>query len=376
MTPALTEVLLVGSGDYGQTEVDDAPGYRCVPVRRRQRGVIALARVDGSLRQIAFTPLPFHPGWLSYNVANGLIYASGDDDRLYALALRDDHTVEVVGSADSLGGSAFIELSRDGKWALVANYGSGVLGVLPLQKDGPIGAATDSKQPWPLDGLDPALDDRQESCHPHQVMLDPSGRWALACDLGADRVWVYAFDGSRGALFGAVTSAHHLVLPAGSGPRHLAFHPSGKLVFVLCELDGEVVTCGWDAQAGELTVRSSVGMMADGVACSRAHHSGCSHIAVAPSGGVVYAAERTSNTIVVFACDKGTGKLRPKQRVSTGGVCPRHFVLDATSLIVVNQDTSTIVELRVKPDGSLDETPAAVCEVTGVCPWVICRPGA
>ena len=70
-------------------------------------------------------------------------------------------------------------------------------------------------------------------------------------------------EGSFNAIFGAVTSAHHLVLPAGSGPRHLAFHPSGKLVFVLCELDGEVVTCGWDAQAGELTVRSSVGMMAD-----------------------------------------------------------------------------------------------------------------
>eukprot|EP00964_Phaeocystis_antarctica_P164531 scaffold142834_cov109-Phaeocystis_antarctica.AAC.2 len=32
----------------------------------------------------------------------------------------------------------------------------------------------------------------------------------------------------------------HLVLPAGAGPRHLDFHPNGRWVYVLCELDGKV----------------------------------------------------------------------------------------------------------------------------------------
>jgi 6-phosphogluconolactonase (cycloisomerase 2 family) len=59
-------------------------------------------------------------------------------------------------------------------------------------------------------------------------------------DLGADRVWVYGFDAARGSLIGASNSMRHLVLPAGAGPRHLDFHPNGRWVYVLCELDGKV----------------------------------------------------------------------------------------------------------------------------------------
>jgi 6-phosphogluconolactonase (cycloisomerase 2 family) len=79
------------------------------------------------------------------------------------------------------------------------------------------------------------------------------------------------------------------VLPEGAGCRHLDFHPNGKWVYVLCELDGNVVLCDWDTDAGVLSPRQSIYALPDGVVCSRAHHSGCSHILVSPDGANVYA---------------------------------------------------------------------------------------
>ena len=381
-------VLLIGSGDYGQAEVDDSPGFKAVPVRRRRRGVAVLR----NHQEVAFTPLPFHPTWLTYSAANDLYYASGDDDKIYALAYdAATMTVSVKGGAPSLGGAAFIEVTQDGKWALVANYGSGVLAVLPLKSDGSIGPASDSKQPWPLEGLDPSLEDRQESCHPHQILLaptctvngKPATQYVLACDLGADKVWIYEFDATRGALIGAINSERHFALPKGYGPRHLAFDPAAVYgmftVFILCELSGTVETCIWDAGRGVLEHSGhSVSVMPKGLECCRAHHSGCGHIAVKPdsaAGGLckVYVTSRTDNMIVVLGTPTRPG-LEVLQRVSTLGVCPRIFLIDETrgTLTVTNQDTQNAVEYKMGSDGLLEEASARVCEIVGVCPWAMC----
>ena len=166
-------------------------------------------------------------------------------------------------------------------------------------------------------GLNRELADRQESCHPHQIRLDPATNgWALSCDLGADRIWVYRFDTQTGALQGALTSDRHLLLPEGAGPRHLDFHPSGRFVYVICELNGNIVACQWDAAEGRLKVIQSVYSLADGAACSRAHHSGCAHILVNAAGGALYASARTTNEICVCSID-ADGRLSKIQTVNT-----------------------------------------------------------
>lgn len=341
-----TASLVIGSGDYGQATVEDAPGYKCVPIRRRRRGLLFVSlhvtdTIDTiELTEERFVDLPFHPQWVAYappaptgggRVAKGYYYAAGDDDMLHAI---DDSSYRVVSSMDALGGSAYVELSTErvggAKWALCANYGSGVLSVLPLfaHTTHTIDAPTDSKQPWPLDGLDPSLADRQEACHPHQVILargyghrdDEQLWWALACDLGADRVWTYEFDDRRGALIGAVNSARHLKLPAGCGPRHLVLLGEGEggqlragqrhlLVCVACELSGELALCEFDAADGSWRMLSTVDVMAgSGAACSRSHHSGLSHIGAARSEQngytAVYVASRTDNVIVAFTPER------------------------------------------------------------------------
>ena len=361
-------VLAVGSGFYGQSVVDDAPAYRCVPTRKLRKGLLFLScDNDAPVKILSHAELPFHPQWIAWR--NGTLYAAGDDDKLHSLSIDGERKVTVTSSVDSLGGSAHVEISADGRWAICANYGSGVLCVLPLAKDGTIGPATDSKQPWPLEGLPPALEDRQEACHPHQVRL--CGRWVLACDLGAARVWVSEFAATRGALVGAINSDRHLKLDNGSGPRHLAVHPNGKWLYILCELSGQAIHCDWDAANGRITEKAASNVMqgADR-GCSRAHHSGLSHIEV--HDNMLYCASRTDNVLVAFSINAATGALSPfRQRISTSGVCPRHFTIVPRSrlLVVGNQDTQTVLAFRIMQDGTL-EAPKKheVQDTTGTCP--------
>lgn len=372
-------MFYIGCGNAGQALVKDAPAYGKVEVKEARKG-IAIYEVGET--EIGLTPkgelqLDFHVGWLVRHPRNGRLYGSGGG-RAHAFAVAADGQLSLASSADTMGNGAFLEVSRCGRWALVANYSNGVVCVLPILEDGSLGDATDSK----LHGgvpLDPALADRQECCHPHQVRLDPAAeKWALVCDLGADRVWVYAFDSTVGALSGAANSSRHLRLPQGSGPRHLDFHPNGRWVYVLCELDGNLVVCDWSAEEGRLTVKQSLYALPEGMACCRAHHAGNSHVLVSADGRNVYVSTRTDNHIVVFRVDEGTGCVSRVQAVPSGGVCPRNFHLDYSGgrgvLRVGNQDSQSVTEFRIQSsDGTLIE-PGTATPLPGVCPNVLPLP--
>ena len=392
----IEHLVLIAGGHYGQTLVEDAPGFKAVKKLRKLFQGIWVARATGSVLTglLGQCDLNFDIGWLAYSSSNGLLYASDTThERLVSLALTRNGssgvacdnadgrgsvwTLVEIDSCDSLGGAAYVEISRDGKWAFTASYGSGAIAVFPLTSDGKIGPPCDSKQPWPLAGFDDdALHDRQEAPHPHQIRLDPiTQKWALACDLGADRVYVYAFDSHRGSLAGSVNSARHLMLPQGAGPRHLDFHPNGKYVYVLCELMGTIVVCGWEPESGTLTAKQTVTLLSPDVACSRAHHSGGCHVACTETH--CYATCRTDNSIAVFKITPATGKLTCVQRLMTGGHCSRHFVLDEswTVLHLSHQDSQDVTSYRISgqaggegPPGTLVEPALGVLKLTGMCP--------
>jgi len=188
----------------------------------------------------------------------------------------------------------FLNFTKDGRWCLTAAYCDGTVAVWPVSPDdGSLGECTDSKKQ--SGQYKPELADRQETAHAHQVILDSTESWALVCDLGLDCVFVYAFDSERGSLIGASNSRRHMRLPEGSGPRHLEFHPSGKWVYVTCELSGEVVTASLDKATGELSLISSINALPEGMACNRGPHRGNADIHVSADGRFVYATTRTDN---------------------------------------------------------------------------------
>ena len=121
-------------------------------------------------------------------------------------------------------GPCHLVVDQAGRNVLVANYGGGTVAVLPVDADGRLKPASSVRA---HEGSGPTKG-RQEKPHAHGIYLDAAERFAFSPDLGADRVFVYRFDAAKGTLepHGAAP------LDPGSGPRHLAFHPDGRHLYV------------------------------------------------------------------------------------------------------------------------------------------------
>jgi 6-phosphogluconolactonase len=236
-------------------------------------------------------------------------------------------------------GPTHLSVDKGGKNVLVANYGGGNVVVLPIAPDGalkPVSSNQVHQGSGPNKG-------RQEKPHAHGIYLDPSERFALAPDLGADRVFVYRFDAAKGTL-----EPHGAGTPEpGSGPRHLAFHPNGKLAYVINELTSTITVFSWDAEKGALTSIQTI-------SCLPAGYSGTSwtaEVAVSPDGRFVYGSNRGDDSLAVFAVDAATGKLTVKGHVPVGGKNPRHFTIDPSGRFVLagHQASGTVGILKLDP---------------------------
>jgi 6-phosphogluconolactonase len=298
--------------------------------------------------------LALHPnGRFLYAVSEG---GNGTDtDRIDAFAIGAQGAageLSPLGSVSSMGKSpCHLVVDATGRWLFAANYTSGIIAVFPIGADGRLGEAKQSIQQH---GSGPVAD-RQQSSHAHEVVLSPDGRFLLAPDLGADRVFVYRFDASTGTL----TPGQPGVIPPGYGPRHLVFSHDARLVYVVTELAARIVTMRWDAQSGVLTaVAETPALPAD----FKGVRSGA-EIALHPNGKFLYSSNRgDSNTIAIFRIG-ADGVPVPAGTVASGGSTPRNFGIDPSGhfLIACNQDSSNVVIFRIDPDtGALRQQGAAV----------------
>ncbi|MFC0598294.1 lactonase family protein [Streptomyces palmae] len=222
---------------------------------------------------------------------------------------------------------------------LTANYGSGSVTVLPLAADGAPRSPSDVRQ-FSGSGPDP---DRQRGPHAHQVLFDPSRRWVLSVDLGSDAVRVHSLDTRAGTL----ALKGETALPPGTGPRHLAFHPSGRHAYLLGELDPTVTVCRWDAAAGVLEPVGATPLFPGGT-----------ESAVSPSAPVVsadgrflWAAVRGPDTIAVLALDAAGERAELIDSVPCGGRWPRDLALhpSGTRLYAANERSGDVTWLDVDP---------------------------
>ncbi len=253
----------------------------------------------------------------------------------------------------------YVAVNGKGSHMLVANYTGGSVAVLPILRDGRLGSATDLKQ---HEGSGPK--EQQKGAHAHCIMLDAAERHALAADLGSDKVMIYRFDSADGKL--VPSSQPSAKLKAGAGPRHLTFHPSGKHVYVINELDSTISGFAYDGVRGTLQIIETISTLPEGFSGV----SYCADVHVSRSGKFLYGSNRGHDSIVVFEIDNNTGKLRLVEHVPTGGKWPRNFTIDPTErfLLVANQRTDNVVVFRIDPKtgrltatGKNAEIPSPVC---------------
>jgi 6-phosphogluconolactonase len=264
----------------------------------------------------------------------------GDESYATAFAIDpESRKLKLLGRA-STGGKNGVHQAIDpsGKFLIVANYGSGTVAVLPIAADG---ALRDQIQLLELKGPIGPHRVRQASSHPHEIVFDPSGRFVLVPDLGLDRVFALAFDAATGKL----SEASAMPGRSTSGPRHLAFHPTRPVVWVLNELDSTVTTCQWDGARGVLKPVQVITTLPT----SYTGETTAAELAVSPSGDVLYASNRGSDDICVYAVDRGDGTLKPVEWVSTQGIGPRFIGLTPSGrlLYAANEVGDTVVTYRV-----------------------------
>lgn len=236
-------------------------------------------------------------------------------------------------------GPSYLSLDQTEHYLLGANFGGGYVEVITVASDGSLGRQTALMQHYGR-SVDP---DRQTAPHAHAVRIDLSNRFAVATDLGLDRVFVYRFDATDGTL--TPNNPPYVSVSPGSGPRHMAWHPDGRFLCVVEEMENEVTTFRWNPDEGKLTALETVSTLP----VDYAGDSAAAEVAVHANGRFVYASNRGHDSIAVFAIDENTGTLTPIEHVDARGKIPRYFVFDPTNqwMLVANQDSDNIAVFRV-----------------------------
>ena len=365
----LAALILLAPGVYGAV---DKPAHEEASVRvyigtftAKQAKGIYLARMDlqtGALAEPQLVAEAQSPSYLALHPNGRFLYCVNEVDTvdgkpggaISAFSVdADSGKLALLNQQPSAGkGPTHLSVDPQGKAVLAANYGSGSVALLPIESDGKLSAPSSVDQHR---GKGPDHQ-RQEQAHAHCINVDPAGRFALSCDLGLDKVFIYRLDSTGGKLDpGSPPTAS---TAPGAGPRHLAFHPNGRFVYVVNEMGCTVDAFAYNSQLGTLRHLQTVPTLPDDF---NGEKSGA-EIMAHPSGKFLYTSNRgAANNIAVFQIDDRTGKLTPAGHTSTQGKTPRGFGIDSSGkwLIAANQDSDNIVVFRIDP-GSGALTPAGV----------------
>jgi 6-phosphogluconolactonase len=223
-----------------------------------------------------------------------------------------------------------------------ANHGDGSISALSLRPDGSLGEVS-SVQVESGSGPVPG---RQEFAQAHGLAVDPTGKYVLVADLGADRVFIYRFDRARRVL----TPAGSQAVPPGSGPRHLLFDAHGRFVYLLTDMTSMLHVFDWDARHGRLRPLQSLSTYPAGY--TGKDTTGGAEIAMSGDGRFVYICVRgDQNSIVAYAVDQRAGTVKEIQRIAAGGKSPRGFAIDPSGrwLLATNDGSDTVSVLKVDP---------------------------
>jgi 6-phosphogluconolactonase len=206
--------------------------------------------------------------------------------------------------------------------------------------------------------------ERQKEPHAHGVTLSPDQRFLFVPDLGIDQVMIYAVDPATATFRPHATPS--VGVPAGGGPRHLAFAPDARHAYVINEMGGTVSVFSFDAAAGSLALVETVPTLPPDFSGPNK----TAEVVVHPNGRYVYGSNRGHDSIVVFTRNPHDGRLSHLETVPSGGRSPRHFDLspDGNWLVTLHEDSDDGFVFRVDPaSGRLVRTPHAFSVPQPVC---------
>src|SRR5262245_54834001 len=336
------------------TQVDLPPG--------NGRGIhlFQVNRTTGAMTPSGIVEIGTSPKCLTTKAAGTRLYSSNETDQVGTdkqgtasafVINRTDGGLQLLNTVRTGGpGPTYVSVHPGGRHLLVANYFGGSVAVLPIQPDGRLSEASDVKVDAGAIGPTRAMHappgsfavSGHDRTHAHMIQADPSGRFVLHADLGLDTIFIWRFDDQRGTL--APNDPPSVSLPAGDGPRHFHFHPSGRWFYSIQEEASTIAVFDYDARSGRLIMRQTISTLPPGFAGSNF----CSEILVSADGRYVYAGNRLHDSIGIFSVGSD-GRLTYVGEEWTRGDYPRSFSFDPTGrfLYSANQRADVVTVFRV-----------------------------
>lgn len=325
---------------------------------------IELYRLDSDATlTLLSTTLALNPSFVTFSPCGKFLYAvhetsesDGPSSTVTAYRVEAGNALVRVNEARTHGFAAcHVITDRANRRLFVANY-MGRIAVLKIGEDGAL-VVNESRDETNVQVLQfdniVSSHSRQDTSHPHSVLLSPDERFCFVTDLGTDRIMIYNAAGNEAPSDWLTPASTPFVsLPAHSGPRHLAFHPSGQFLYCINELNNTITALRYASDSDSLEIIESVSTLPVG-GCEK--ESWCSDIHVGPGGKFLYGANRGHDSLVIFSIDAETGRLNLVAHESTRGQCPRNFLIDEASgrLFAANQNSDSIVAFKIESDGTL-----------------------
>tara|TARA_R110002020_G_scaffold189904_1_gene389249 strand:+ start:301 stop:1416 length:1116 start_codon:yes stop_codon:yes gene_type:complete len=251
----------------------------------------------------------------------------------------------------------FVAIDEDND-VLIANYTGGNVGLLKLKNNGKL---TDLLflEEHEGKGTNTA---RQEGPHAHSVWFVPDEKKEIvSADLGTNELWFAQLNKESQKL--DPSEIQKLEMPDGSGPRHLTFHPNGKWIYVLNELNGTITKVVKNEKS--YSTAESVSILPKDFNAENT----TADIHISSDGKFVYASNRGHNSIAILKVNEDDGSIKLIANESTRGETPRNFALspDDNYLIVANQKTNNLVSFERNAETGLLEFVSETEAPTPVC---------
>ena len=325
--------------------------------------VYAFNNLTGTLRFVSITKDVENPSYLVISPDKKYVYAANEGGSGYVSAFAWDTTsgqLTFLNKQPSGGESpCYVNTDQDGKYVIVGNYSGGSLSVLPVKEDGKIEAPVQT-----IEHTGAGIKKEQEKPHVHCVVFSPDHQYLYVSDLGIDQIAIYTYkQGDVQPLIPA--NPGFAPLPQGSGPRHLVFHPNGKWVYLIHELDGKITAFNY--KNGALIPFQQISTLPD----QFKGKASAADIHTSPDGKFLYASNRgTLNNIVIYSIDPKKGSLVKKGEQPSGGKTPRNFMIDPSGnfLLAANQNSDNVVVFKrnkitglLKPIKQEISIPSPVC---------------
>lgn len=312
---------------------------------------------DAKVQYISETKVE-NPSFLTVSTSGDFIYSvsenSDESSAVHAYSFdKEKNEIHLINKQNTNGvAPCYITIDKNRTHAITANYGSGNISVFAITEDGGLSPESQTIQ---FEGSS-INKERQNEPHLHCVQFSPDGRFLFANDLGTDRIYKFKVNPNNSKNYLQQKKKETIDLKPGSGPRHLTFHPNGKLAYLINELSGTIECFHYDTKKGKLDAFQTV--LADEY---QAEGSGDIHIS--PNGDFLYASLRIKNDgIAIYSIDEVTGELQRVGYQNTGAH-PRNFTISPSGdhLLVACRDTNKVEIYEVdKETGLLTPTNKAI----------------